>query len=213
MRDIGKLRKDFTAHPPLRRKDMADEPFAQFADWLDDALDSALEEPNAFILATVDNAGRASQRTVLLRYFDPQGFVFYTNYTSRKAQEIAKNPRVSMLFPWYRQQRQVSVEGEAEKVPSKDSLKYFLSRPRDSQLGAWSSPQSRVIESRDFLMLQWQHMKDRFRSGKVPLPGFWGGYRIRPSAFEFWQGQANRLHDRFRYHRENGCWRVSRLAP
>lgn len=213
MSDIGGMRENFTDHPPLRREDMADDPFAQFDAWFDQAVHSAMEEPNAFVLATVDSERQPSQRTVLLKYFDPDGFVFYTNYSSRKAREIAENPRVSLLFPWYHLQRQVRIAGKAEKVSSRRSLEYFLSRPRESQLGAWTSPQSRVIESRDFLILEWQHMKERFRAGKVPLPGFWGGYRIRPTAFEFWQGQPNRLHDRFLYLSDNGHWRISRLAP
>lgn len=213
MRDIGKIREEFSDHTPLTRKDMADDPFVQFDEWFDEALCSATEEPNAFVLATVDGSGWPSQRTVLLKYFDLDGFVFYTNYSSRKAQEIAENPQVSMLFPWYRLQRQVRITGHAEKVSSRRSLEYFLSRPRDSQLGAWTSPQSRIIESREFLILEWQRMKARFGSGKVPLPDFWGGYRIRPTAFEFWQGQPSRLHDRFHYLRDDRHWRISRLAP
>ena len=211
--DIGHVRHDFDSHPPLEAADMADDPFVQFERWFKEALDSGIAEPNAFSLATVDDQGLPSQRAVLLKYFDTQGFVFYTNYHSRKAQEMAGNAQVAMLFPWFALQRQVKIQGRVEKVSREQTLKYFLSRPRDSQLGAWSSPQSRVINSRALLLNQWAKMKEKFSRGEVPLPDFWGGYRIVPSVMEFWQGQPSRLHDRFEYRWQQEHWQMARLAP
>ena len=178
---------------------MAADPFVQFERWFRFALDSGIAEPNAFSLATVGTDGMPSQRAVLLKFFDEKGFVFYTNYNSRKAQEMADNAQVAMLFPWFALQRQIKIQGRVEKVSREQTLKYFLSRPRDSQLGAWTSPQSRVIDSRALLLNQWAKMKEKFARGEVPLPDFWGGYRIVPTLFEFWQGQPSRLHDRFEY--------------
>ncbi len=211
--DIGNVRKDFRAHPPLSRKDLLDNPFEQFERWFGQAMEAKIEEPNGFSLATVNADGQPSQRTVLLKFFDEKGFVFYTNYQSEKAKDIEQNAKVSMLFPWFDLQRQVKIQGYAEKISREQSLKYFLSRPTGSQLGAWTSPQSKVIDSRDFLMLQLQKMQDKFKSGKIPLPEFWGGYRIVAENFEFWQGQPSRLHDRFSYRLDDGGWVIERLAP
>ena len=211
--DIGNLRKDFTDHAPLLREDLADNPFEQFQQWLGEAMAAKIDEPNAFVLATVDAQGMPSQRTVLLKFFDEQGFVFYTNYKSAKAQDSAHNPQVSMSFPWYALQRQVKIQGRAEKISREQSLKYFLSRPTGSQLGAWTSPQSKIIDSRDFLMLQWQKMREKFKEGQIPLPDFWGGYCICAEKIEFWQGQPSRLHDRFEYRRRDNDWEIVRLAP
>lgn len=211
--DIGHIRHDFTDHAPLEAADMAENPFVQFEQWFKFALDSGIAEPNAFALSTVDAQGMPSQRGVLLKYFDEQGFVFYTNYHSRKAQDMDGNAQVSMLFPWFALQRQIKIQGRAQKVSREQTLKYFLSRPRDSQLGAWTSPQSRVIDSRALLMNQWAKMKEKFARGEVPLPDFWGGYRIVPGVFEFWQGQPSRLHDRFEYRLNEGKWQMARLAP
>ena len=192
---------------------MAADPFMQFERWFGFALDSGIAEPNAFSLATVGTDGMPSQRAVLLKFFDEKGFVFYTNYNSRKAQEMADNAQVAMLFPWFALQRQIKIQGRVEKVSREQTLKYFLSRPRDSQLGAWTSPQSRVIDSRALLLNQWAKMKEKFARGEVPLPDFWGGYRIVPTLFEFWQGQPSRLHDRFEYRTDGAEWRMTRLAP
>lgn len=192
---------------------MAADPFVQFERWFRFALDSGIAEPNAFSLATVGTDGMPSQRAVLLKFFDEKGFVFYTNYNSRKAQEMADNAQVAMLFPWFALQRQIKIQGRVEKVSREQTLKYFLSRPRDSQLGAWTSPQSRVIDSRALLLNQWAKMKEKFARGEVPLPDFWGGYRIVPTLFEFWQGQPSRLHDRFEYRTDGAEWRMTRLAP
>lgn len=211
--DIGHVRHDFTDHAPLEAADMAADPFMQFERWFRFALDSGIAEPNAFSLATVGTDGMPSQRAVLLKFFDEKGFVFYTNYNSRKAQEMADNAQVAMLFPWFALQRQIKIQGRVEKVSREQTLKYFLSRPRDSQLGAWTSPQSRVIDSRALLLNQWAKMKEKFARGEVPLPDFWGGYRIVPTLFEFWQGQPSRLHDRFEYRTDGAEWRMTRLAP
>ncbi|MFT4786729.1 MAG: pyridoxamine 5'-phosphate oxidase, partial [Cellvibrionaceae bacterium] len=157
--------------------------------------------------------GEPSQRTVLLKAYDDKGLVFYTNYTSRKAQQIELNHNVSTLFPWYTLERQVIIQGVAEKVSTKESLSYFLSRPHGSQLGAWVSHQSKVISSRSILEMKLQEIKEKFQEGKVPLPDFWGGYRIKPTSFEFWQGRSSRLHDRILYQLDNNQWSVNRLAP
>lgn len=214
--DIGHIRHDFADHQPLDMAQLDGDPIAQFAAWFDEALCAGMPEPNAFVLATATAGGQPSQRSVLLKYFDRDGFVFYTNYQSRKAVQIAQNHAVAMLFPWFGLQRQVKIEGFAEKVSRAQSLRYFLSRPRDSRLGAWASPQSQVIDSRKLLIEQWRKMQEKFAEGEVPLPDFWGGYRIRPISIEFWQGQPSRLHDRFVYSRstlEEKNWAVKRLAP
>lgn len=215
MMDIGNIRHDFTAHKPLRRRDLPVNPLRQFERWFQDALAAKIAEPNGFVLATTDGNAMPSQRAVLLKYFDESGFVFYTNYHSRKAQEIAVNAQVSALFPWFSLQRQVKIQGRAEKVSRQQTLKYFLSRPRGSQIGAWTSPQSQVINSRSLLLQQWEKMKGKFAAAEIPLPDFWGGYRICPQSIEFWQGQPNRLHDRFLYQRtaDRKSWTIQRLAP
>jgi pyridoxamine 5'-phosphate oxidase len=157
-----------------------------------------------------------TQRTVLLKYFDRQGFVFFTNYESRKAQQISLNPKVSILFPWWALERQVAITGQAEKISTAESLTYFLSRPRGSQLGAWCSQQSSVISSRQWLEMQFEKMREKFDNQEIPLPSFWGGYRVIPDSFEFWQGRSNRLHDRFLYAKSNqneSGWQIDRLSP
>ena len=211
--DLGALRQDYT-QADLDESSVDPDPFKQFEQWFEQAVKSELLEPNAMSLSTVSSSGQPSLRTVLLKFFDAQGFVFFTNYTSRKAQELEGNAQVALLFPWYGLERQVLVEGRAEKVSTAESLKYFVSRPHGSQLGAWVSQQSRVITSRSVLELKLAELKRKFTAGEVPLPDFWGGYRVVPETLEFWQGRPNRLHDRIRYRRESsGAWLRERLAP
>lgn len=192
---------------------MAADPVAQFSEWFTQATELGLHEPNAMTLATVDNTGMPYQRTVLLKYYDADGFVFFTNYSSRKAKQMAQNPRVSLLFPWIMLERQVIVQGTVEKISSAESLKYFTSRPRESQIGAWVSNQSEVITSRKFLIQKLAEIKEKFAHGEIPLPSFWGGYRVVPQQIEFWQGGPARLHDRLLYRRAGDVWEIERLAP
>ena len=198
----------------LRSKDLPATPLELFETWQQQAIESGLIDPTAMIVATVSAQGQPSQRTVLLKHLDDSGFVFYTNYGSRKAHEIAENHRVSLLFPWHPLERQVKVCGTASKVSLAESVRYFASRPRESQLAAWASQQSRKLSTREFLLAQLEHMKQKYAHGEVPLPDFWGGFRIVPHEIEFWQGGANRLHDRFEYRLQpGGGWTVERLAP
>lgn len=210
--DLADFRKEYSDRG-LHRADLAADPVAQFSGWFRQATELGVPEPNAMTLATVDASGMPSQRTVLLKYFDAEGFVFFTNYGSRKARQIAENPRVSLLFPWITLERQVIVQGWAEKITAAESLRYFASRPRESQIGAWVSNQSEVITSRKLLMQKLDEIRRRFEQGEVPLPSFWGGYRVRHATVEFWQGGSARLHDRFLYtHRDEG-WGIERLSP
>lgn len=198
----------------LHRHDLDPNPVRQFASWFEDVQRAGYRMPNAVTLATVSPDGQPSMRMVLLKMFDEQGFVFYTNYESRKAKEIAENPKVALHFPWHDLERQVIITGTAEKVSTAESVKYFLTRPKGSQIGAWVSNQSSVISSRQALMMKFEEMKRKFEHGEVPLPSSWGGYRIAPTSFEFWQGQKSRLHDRFRYTPDGlGGWKIARLAP
>ncbi|MBE9156842.1 pyridoxamine 5'-phosphate oxidase [Nodosilinea sp. LEGE 06152] len=210
--DIGELRRDYTQRG-LDATDLDPDPFAQFELWFQQAREADLLEPNALVLSTVSAEGAPYQRTVLLKYFDRSGFVFFTNYGSRKAQHIAANAQVSLLFPWYPLERQLAIAGTASKISAAESLRYFSSRPRGSQLGAWVSQQSSVIPSRQLLELQFDKMKEKFLNQEVPLPDFWGGYRVKPTSFEFWQGRPSRLHDRFLYSLDQSEWRISRLSP
>ena len=190
------------------------DPFEQFEKWYQEAEKSGNKQPNAFSLTTVSAEGIPSIRTVYLKSYDRNGFVFYTNYESKKAQEIAENANVAILFPWLNMERQVQIRGKAEKVSLKESMAYFASRPRGSRLGAWVSQQSSVISSRKVLQMQLETIKRKFKNGEVPLPSFWGGYRIVPESFEFWQGREHRLHDRFYYTSAEGSeWKIERLAP
>lgn len=211
--ELADLRRDYTKNG-LDEATMPAEPLPLLEDWLKTAANGGVPEPNAMALATVDAEGRPFTRTVLLKQMDSLGLVFYTNYESRKAKHIECNPAVSLLFLWLDLERQVSVNGRAERVPTAESLRYFVTRPFGSRLGAWSSPQSRVITSRALLEAKLEEMKRKFRSGEVPLPSHWGGYRVVPESFEFWQGRQNRLHDRFLYTRGgDGAWTRNRLAP
>ena len=194
--DIFEFRNEYLKGG-LSRADLDDNPFKQFEKWFNHACECNVTEPNAMVVSTVSAEGAPSSRVVLLKSWDEKGFVFYTNYTSRKAREIAENNKVCAVFTWLDLERQLRIEGIAEKVSAAESLRYFLSRPFGSRLGAWVSRQSSVISSRSLLEMQFEKMKEKFKNGEVPLPDFWGGYRIVPSAFEFWQGRQNRLHDRF----------------
>ncbi|MGF1531473.1 MAG: pyridoxamine 5'-phosphate oxidase [Puniceicoccaceae bacterium] len=210
--DLGALRRDYT-QGGLSQEDLPEHPLELFRLWFTQAQEAGITEPNAMVLATVGANGQPSQRTVLLKAFDERGFVFFTNYESRKSQEIGINPRVHLLFPWVDLERQVGIEGTAERISRTDSLKYFLSRPFGSRLGAWVSQQSSVITSRSLLEMKLAEMKRKFADGEVPLPDFWGGYRVVGESFEFWQGRQNRLHDRFVYQRSTAGWEAQRLSP
>jgi pyridoxamine 5'-phosphate oxidase len=209
------LRRDYN-QGDLNEEDLATDPISQFKRWFADAEGAGLLEPNAMVLATVDAEGQPFTRTVLLKNLDERGFVFYTNFESRKGQHIATNARVSLLFTWLPLERQVSINGEAVRISTAESFKYFASRPLGSRLGAWTSPQSQVISSRSLLEAKLAEIRQKFSSGEVPLPSFWGGFRVVPKTAEFWQGRPSRLHDRFLYRRaENSAdsWTVARLAP
>jgi len=188
--------------------------FDQFAAWVIEACAARLVEPNAMSLATVGADGQPTLRTVLLKRFDERGFVFYTNLESRKARQISENANVSLLFPWLALHRQVAINGVAERVPTSEALAYFVTRPFGSQVSAWASPQSQVVSTRTLLEMKWEEAKRKFREGRVPMPSFWGGFRVVPRDIEFWQGRGHRLHDRFLYTRlEGGSWKIERLAP
>ena len=198
----------------LDQQQLKKNPFEQFKLWLDQACDSGIADPTAMSVATVDEHGMPSLRTVLLKSFDDQGFVFYTNLESRKARELKHNPNISLLFPWTDFERQVIVRGEVELVSKAQSLSYFLSRPRDSQLAAWAARQSSPISSRQLLEEKFLEIKNKFKNKDISLPEFWGGIRIKPVTIEFWQGRKNRLHDRFVYQQDDaGRWQVGRLEP
>ncbi len=211
--DIASIRKEYT-QAELTEQSVLKNPFEQFEKWFQQALDSEIIEPTAMVLSTVNPEGQPFQRTVLLKTFNNDGFVFYTNYESRKADHLNHNPRVSLLFPWYSLERQVTITGHVEKVSTKESLKYFLSRPKGSQLGAWVSNQSEVISSRSILETKLAQMKQKFKDGKIPLPDHWGGYRVIPESIEFWQGRKSRLHDRIYFQKDGkNSWNISRLSP
>ena len=197
----------------LRRESLKGSPFEQFNLWMEQAIHSDLSDPTAMCLATVNAEGKPWQRTVLLKGMDERGLMFYTNLGSRKAREMSGNPNVSLIFPWMRMDRQVIVGGQVERLTKTEVLSYFLKRPRGSQLAAWASQQSSRLSSRQALETQFIQMKERFAAGKIPVPDFWGGYRVVPSEFEFWQGGENRLHDRFQYLRSENGWTILRLAP
>ncbi len=210
--DLADFRKEYSSRC-LQRESMLADPIAQFEAWFSQATEMKLHEPNAMTLATVDERGMPAQRTVLLKYFDHEGFVFFTNYESRKAKHLSNNPHASLCFPWVLLERQVIIQGVAEKISTAESLRYFTSRPRESQIGAWVSNQSEVITSRKFLMQKLSEIREKFEHGEIPLPSFWGGYRVRPTSLEFWQGGPARLHDRFIYQLENATWKIDRLSP
>jgi pyridoxamine 5'-phosphate oxidase len=212
--DLSQFRREYL-RAGLERADLNIDPVLQFSAWFEQARNTDIADPTAMILATVGSGGRPSQRTVLLKYYDQQGFVFFTNYGSRKATEIGGNPQVSLLFVWLELERQVMINGMASKISVAESARYFMSRPKESQMAAWVSSQSQPLSSKQMLMQKFYEMKAKIGEGKVPLPTFWGGYRVVPVEIEFWQGGKNRLHDRFLYSRAAGAdtWTIDRLAP
>lgn len=212
LQHIAHLRREYT-RGGLRRKNLPDTPLALFEQWLQQACAAQLPDPTAMTVATVDSSGQPYQRIVLLKHYDEQGMVFYTNLGSRKALQLADNPRISLHFPWHFLERQVMVLGEVEKLSPLEVLKYFHSRPRDSQIGAWVSKQSSRISARGVLEGKFLELKQKFQQGEVPLPSFWGGFRVRFHTMEFWQGGEHRLHDRFLYQRDGSGWTIDRLAP
>jgi pyridoxamine 5'-phosphate oxidase len=209
---LAALRREY-GDAGLGRSDLAPDPHTMFERWLGEAVDAPLHEPNAMVVSTVSAEGQPSSRMVLLKAVDERGFVFYTNYESRKADELSANSHASLLFPWHDLQRQVRVQGHAEKVTQQESEAYFASRPRGSQLGAWASPQSSVVASREELEALLRETESRFEGHDVPLPDTWGGFRVVPETVEFWQGRHGRMHDRLVYRRTAEGWEVVRLAP
>lgn len=209
---LADLRKDYSL-AGLTEKELARDPFRQFEKWFQEAEAAKLPEPNAMILATATREGRPSARTVLLKGLDGRGFVFYSNYESRKGRELEGNPRTTLLFPWIQLERQVIVEGTVAKVAREEAEAYFHSRPRLSQLSAWVSQQSSIISGRGVLEDSMKALEKKYAGQEVPLPPHWGGWRLTPETVEFWQGRRSRLHDRLRYRREKDSWQVERLAP
>lgn len=211
---LAALRREY-GEEGLDAPDLAPDPIVMFRRWLADTVDAGLHEPNAMVVTTVSAEGRPSSRMVLLKGVDEEGFVFYTNYDSRKGSDIEANPSISLLFPWHDLQRQVRIDGTASRVSREESEAYFSSRPRESQLGAWASPQSTEVSSRAELDERYTEVEERFgEADAVPLPPQWGGYRVRPALVEFWQGRKGRMHDRLVYRREGEeAWSTLRLAP
>ena len=213
MSSIADIRRDYSLKT-LNEDEVADSPFLQFADWWQQAIESEIDEVNAMTLATASLEAVPSARIVLLKGYDEKGFVFYTNYESAKGRELAENPKASLLFFWKELERQIRITGIVEKVSNAESDEYFLSRPTGSQIGAWASPQSHVIENRSWLEKQVKMLEEKFSSEAVTRPSHWGGYRVKPVIIEFWQGRSSRLHDRLQYSlQENGSWKIERLAP
>jgi len=213
MSNISSIRKDYQQHS-LTESEALSNPFEQFTLWWDDAERAALEERNAMTLATASADGVPSARIVLLKGYDERGFVFFTNYSSFKGQELLANPRACLIFFWKELERQVRITGIVEKTSNQESDEYFNSRPLGSRIGAWASTQSEIIPGRDWLEDNEKRWQEKFKDGDVPRPEHWGGYRVRPVAIEFWQGRPNRLHDRLNYNLDqNGNWKIERLSP
>ena len=212
MSNIASIRKDYMLRS-LSEDDVNKNPINQFADWWDEAIDSNIEEANAMTLATVNEQGYPSARIVLLKDFNEYGFVFFTNYESRKGKSLLNNPKAAVVFFWKELERQVRIEGIVEKISEEESTAYFTSRPIESKIGAWASPQSKSIESRTFLEERFKNYEQQFSNHDIPKPPHWGGYIVKPSRIEFWQGRPGRLHDRIEYNKNNEGWTIERLAP
>lgn len=213
MKNLANMREDYRLKS-LDLNDVSKNPFTQFDTWFKEAVSSKIHEPNAMTLATASKDGFPSARVVLLKGIEKDGFVFYTNYESRKAMEMLENPNVALVFCWFELQRQVRIEGVVSKITKKQSAAYFKSRPPGSQIGAWASPQSRVIENREVLEAYVKDIEKKFEShDELPLPRFWGGFKVKPTKVEFWQGRTSRLHDRIQYRKEKRSWIIERLAP
>jgi len=210
--EIEDLRKKYSLIE-LNEKTVGKDPFEQFDIWFKDALNSRLPEPNAMIISTTSRAGMPSVRTVLLKSYDNRGFVFFTNYESKKGKDLGENPKAAILFLWKEMERQIRIIGRVEKTTQKESELYFRSRPKESQLGAWASKQSTVLPDRNQLTENYEKYRKQFEGKEIPLPPHWGGYRVIPTEFEFWQGRVNRLHDRICYSKERNSWYISRLSP
>ena len=210
--ELSDIRREYTKGG-LRRHDLPDEPLPLFAKWLKQAIAAKITDPTAMTVATVDENGQPFQRIVLLKHFDHDGFVFYTNLGSRKALQLSHNAKISLHFPWHPIERQVHVTGEAEKLSTLEVMKYFSSRPKESQIAAWASKQSNRISARQALEGKFMELKQKYAKGDVPVPTFWGGYRVKINSIEFWQGGEHRLHDRFLYSRDASEWTIERLAP
>lgn len=210
---LADLRRDYHL-AGLSERDLSRDPFRQFDQWFQEAEAARVAEPNAMVCSLAGRTGAPSSRLVLLKGVDGRGFVFYTSYESRKGRELAENPQASLLFPWIAQERQVIVEGPVARLPREESDAYFHSRPRANQLAAWASPQSTVIAGRSVLDEALKVLEKKYAGVEVPMPPFWGGYRVQPVTIEFWQGRRGRLHDRFRYRRDSsGTWVIERVAP
>ncbi|MFA0626251.1 pyridoxamine 5'-phosphate oxidase [Vibrio sp. 10N.222.49.A3] len=210
--ELTDIRREY-AKGGLRRKDLAADPIEQFNLWLEQAIEAKLTDPTAMTVATVDENGQPFQRIVLLKNVDKDGFVFYTNLGSRKAHQLERNSKISLHFPWHPLERQVHITGTAEKLTAMENMKYFSSRPKESQLAAIASKQSSRISARGILEGKYLELKQKFAKGEIPVPSFWGGFRVRVDSIEFWQGGEHRLHDRFLFSRQDSRWDIDRLAP
>ncbi|MCH7724525.1 MAG: pyridoxamine 5'-phosphate oxidase [Bacteroidetes bacterium] len=209
---LKNIRRDYK-HSELSKTSVNKDPFVQFNNWFNEIVNAKIIDPSAMVLATVAEANMPSARIVLLKEVDVKGFVFFTNYLSRKAKDLETNPNASLLFYWKEMDRQLRIEGIIEKVKTKISEDYFHTRPRESQISAWVSKQSSIVPDRNFLDKKYDELDEEFGNDEIPLPDFWGGYRLIPEYFEFWQGRESRLHDRICYRKEKGNWKIFRLAP
>ncbi|MDD3189793.1 MAG: pyridoxamine 5'-phosphate oxidase [Fermentimonas sp.] len=212
MSNLYQMRQEYAAGS-LNEEEMASDPIQEFGDWMNAAISAGLSEPNAMTVATATPEGKPSARVVLLKEFNNEGFVFFTNYHSRKGKELKSNPFAAVLFDWHDIERQVRIEGMVEKLSEEDSDEYFESRPESAKIGAWASPQSRIIKNREEIEKLQEEIEDQFDELPVHRPGHWGGYLIRPTTIEFWQGRPNRMHDRIVYYKTEEGWTMHRLAP